>query len=163
MKKKTAYILISIITAMIVAGIGILIYIHKAGRDSLEIKVRENGETEERLEMFALNMKPGEAEEYELILISESEGEYEVSLSFEERESGELKKYVRVEIESGEEKIEKSLEELLRGEEAKIGVRFEEEKRRQVVIRYKMPEEVGNEAQGTEAKFDIVVRAERSE
>lgn len=143
-------------------GIGFFFYVRTAQNDfSKEITVEINGTTTSLLKIGELNLKPGEDCEYNVNLKSKATGDYKISLDFTEITYSELKNFINVEIIVRDDEIyTKTLSELLDGEEnTEFICSLKGDVATRIHIRYYMPQEVGNEAQGKVADFNVVLTA----
>lgn len=159
LSKKVKWILT--LSCVVMALIGILLYFLLSSEDKLEryTTVRINGETVKTFSSDVGGIYPGEKTEYEITLVGADAENLFVTLDFRCREDGELKKFVKVKITSGETSIEKTLAELLTdGEVVSLG-----KNTTQINIVYSMDAAVGNEAQGTNVAFYIDLAAKRTE
>lgn len=125
-------------------------------RDIIDVKISENGE--ETVKFESLSMVPGKETEYTVLLYSEIEGKCRVSLTFEKGEKCELENYVYavVEAETGV-VCDMLLAELFEAGEICFDCEFVGKEPAEVNITYYMPENVGNEAQDSEAAFELVI------
>ena len=159
---KSSYInmlIVSLLLLSVMAGL-LIIFLWDAGdKFPDEIVIRENGVTESILPVRDLMLNPTESKEYSVDLICQATGLYNISLSCEEREDGGMKHFVDVAVLlDGELLFEGALVDLIDGGEV---VTFQEELDDVdpivLTLRYSMPYETGNEAQGTFANFDAQV------
>ena len=109
-----------------------------------------------------LDLKPGESYCYSVVLACKEKGKYIITLSFEEVEKGGLESFVDVETSYGGTVYTAKLEELLESDKS---ITFECEANAfrvpRIKIRYTMPADVGNEAQGKESLFNVSLTATR--
>lgn len=113
-----------------------------------------NGETSKTLKAEIGGFYPGKTEKYTITVSGNAASSYYLALRFRDDVKGDLEKYITVEIATKEKKVEKTLQELLKGDEVMLGQNANE-----IEISYVMPEDVGNEAQGTSAVFYIDLTA----
>ena len=153
MKRKNvlSLILLCAISVTIFAGWAV---VSNTG-NSLQMELNRDGTSQKTLEITESDFVPGEERTYELKLVG-SEGAYDFTLSFRQKESGTLQNYLYVTVKAGDVQQKKSLRELLAGET----LRFRSDAD-VLVLTYSMPKEVGNEAQGAVASFDLTITAAR--
>ncbi len=115
------------------------------------------GETTKTLSAEIKDLYPGSINEYEITLNGDHPEEFYITLSFREKSDGKLKEYIGVKIETDNVTIEKSLEELLDGEEnLSLG-----QNSTNIKITYTMSESAGNETQGANIDFYIDLTAKQ--
>ncbi len=160
-KRGTSRVLILALCIYALIGIVFFFYIRQAQSDfTEEITVEINGATTSVLKIGELNLKPGEDREYAVKLKSRADGEYKIGLNFAETTDGGLKGFIDTEITCGGETYTKTLLELLSGEEEIAFIcPLKGDVATRIFIHYYMPIEVGNEAQGAVADFDVVLTA----
>ena len=127
------------------------------------IKVRENGVTESILPIRDLKLTPSESKEYSVDLVCDASGLYHIYLDFEELTDGGMKPFVHVSVSADGALIyEGELAALLDGDEVLYfqGDLFATDPL-VLTICYLMPYEIGNEAQGTYADFDIHLKIKK--
>lgn len=158
-RKKTANIILIVLGSMILLGVLLTVYFMTA--DKSVIKVSIDPDEAQEIQFKNLELRPGESDEYTLILSSRYSNAYEVSLSFSESEPiGTLKSYVYVKIEKdGETLCDRLLSDVLEDETIKLDADFSDGAENEVRLTYYMPADVGNEAQNTEANFLLLVTA----
>ncbi len=146
-----------------VLGVVVGVVVMKAHKDfEKDVTIVLDGETLKSLDVSLTGFYPGMSKEYVIALKCEAEGEYEVSLSFEKKGTGELQNYIQTEIEVDGERVAMSeLKSFFDGETAVFDCNLTKSKSVKLVIRYTMPQEVGNEAQGATSDFDLVVSASK--
>ena len=105
---------------------------------------------------------PGEACTYTLQLEGDVAEQYEVHLLFEEMQSGTLKNYAYIRIESnGQVLCDQLMATVLAGEGIDLFVDLHQVEKQEVIITYYLPIEVGNEAKNDEAVFDLLITASK--
>ncbi len=159
MSKKITIALIALCLAMTVCGTTIY-FVNKSDNDlSNKTEINLNGDTAKELEVTLTDFYPGSTQTYEIKLKGNSADDYTVTINFRDDEkSGMLENYLTVVISTDKVSIEKSLKELLEGDEISLGKNASN-----IKIRYTMPESVGNESQGTTADFYIDISAKSVE
>ena len=160
-KKRTRNILILVLCIYALIGIVFFFYVRQVQSDfTEEITVEINGTTTSVLKMGELNLKPSESRDYAVNLKSKSDGEYKIDLNFSETTDGKLKDFINAEIACGEKKYTKTLRELLSGEDTITFIcSLKGDVATRILIHYYMPIEVGNEAQGAVADFNVALTA----
>ena len=129
-----------------------------------KIKVRADGVTESVMTVRDLHLSPTESKEYTVDMVCEASGSYHIYLDYVELTDGGMKPFVRVTVSYGDTvAYEGTLAELI---DTDAVVCFETELTADdpvpITVRYEMPREVGNEAQGTYAGFDVNIKIEKS-
>ncbi len=143
----------------------LITFLGKAKEDFPEnITVSEDGVTESILAVRDLKLCPTESKEYSVNLVCAASGSYHISLDYEEKKNGGMKPFVDVTVKfNGEVVYEGELAALLdSGELIQFEGELHAEEPLVVSICYLMPYDVGNEAQGTYADFDIHLKIEKS-
>ncbi len=151
MNKKLKLILILVCVVMAFTGVVIVAVVQEQGNLKERTVIELNGETNKTLKTELTGFYPGSEREYKIILRGEASENYETTLNFRsDKSSGALENYIIVTITTKGVTIKKQLKELLDGEKAELGKNASE-----ITITYAMPENTGNEAQGTTADFYI--------
>ena len=165
MNTKRSNIIIVAMLLFSILSIMLIVFIDRAHEDfKKDITVSATGVTEKTLTVRDLQLSPTQQTEFDVGLTCAASGSYHISLDYVEQRDGGMKHFIDVVVKyNGEVVYEGNLLELLDGDEI---VRFEgvlEEKEPcTITIVYEMPIDVGNEAQGTSADFDIRLRIEKS-
>lgn len=165
-KRRTRNILILTLCVYVLIGIAFFFYIRTVQNDfPKEITVEVNGTTTSLLKIGEFNLKPGEDREYVVNLKSKVSGDYKINLDFTEITYSELKRFINVEIiVRDDESYYRTLSELLDSEEKiEFMSSLKWDMATRILIRFHMPIEVGNEAQGTVADFNVVLTATYAE
>ena len=128
------------------------------------IKVRADGVTESVMAVRDLHLNPTESKEYTVDLVCEASGSYHIYFDYAEETDGGMKEFVKVTVSCGETVMyEGSLKELLDTDTViYFEAILEADDPVPVTVRYEMPRDVGNEAQGTFAGFDVHIKVEKS-
>lgn len=163
--KKTMVILMFGIFILAFAGIMLSIFLRmavKTFRDEIRIELggeHTSNETVLDYAVEALDLTPGNYRECKLIFSATMEGEFVVSIGFAEKEVGELRNYLNVEIyQEDESLLNESLGTLFDSKKmTEIPVQTKVNEKIIITVRYLMPVETGNEAQGAFSKFDLLV------
>ena len=164
MNKKTVFIIISALLMLGLMASMLLMLMMKAHENfPKNIKVREDGVTEDVFAIRDLQLCPTESKEYEIDLFCDASGDYNITMAYEERKQGTMKHYVDVVVKAnGETVYQGKLSKLIDGKEI---VSFDgtllAEHPLTVTVTYTMPYETGNEAQGTSADFDIHLKIQK--
>ena len=159
MKKK--YILGIVLIAAIIFGIILLIVQCSSDKDFVKnVTLSENGVTREELEFSAANLKPGDSRDYILNLKCKTDGKYAIGLAFSEEKDGGLRNYVTVTITYEDFSVAYTLDELFKGRIVELDCNISSDPA-QIHVIFTMPSEVGNEAQGAETDFIVILTAER--
>ncbi len=153
MKKGTTYILICLTVVMSLIGLLIWYNVTKTAgeKNPLDADVTLNGNTAKELSVDFKDLKPGSDGQYVINLNAKNARDYSVVLKF--RGDGQIKDFIDVEVTTDAEGFEckkSKLADLLGGEEMDLG-----KGATKITVRYSMPVDVGNEAQGAEATFFI--------
>lgn len=159
MKNKSINMLIVAFVLIAIFSITLTVYIFQAREDfDDDITVSESGVTEAIFKERSLKLVPTEKKELDVNLFCKASGEYHVTIDFIEAADGDMKHFVNVSVLcNGESVYEGNLAKLLDDPDEKV--LFDSELYSKdptvVTIRYEMPYETGNEAQGTTADFDV--------
>ena len=120
------------------------------------VRIDRNGVVTEKLEVNDLTLNPGSKTEYTVKLKCKLEGTYDLSLVFVETEQSPLKDFVNVTVEhKGEVLKTATLAELLSGTSIDLVCDLNSVEYTDLIVRFEMPLDVGNEAKGATADFDI--------
>ncbi len=156
MNKIVKIILIVVSAAMTFTGV--LLYFVVSKNNTLmkdtTITLREN--TTKTLKAEIKDIVPDTKNEYVINLTGESKSDLIVTLAFRIKNDGELKNFIHVEITTNDKTIQKSLDELLKGDKIELGANVNK-----IKIVYAMPATVGNEAQGKSISFYIDIKGTR--
>ena len=163
--KKTLVILMFGIFILSFAGIMLSIFIKmatKTFRDEIKIELggeHTSSETVLDYAVEALDLTPGNYKECKLVFHATVEGDFVVSVGFAEKEVGELRNYLNVEIFYQDKSLlNESLGVLFDSNKmTEIPVKAKVDEKIVITLRYLMPEETGNEAQGAFSKFDLLL------
>lgn len=153
---KNKFVILLICSTLLLAGVGgtIAYEVSKNSSDEIQVEVESDRVTERVVSVTDLSLYPGKEKTYTLKFNAKSVDEIDVSLGFEETETGELKNYVIVTVSSGDKTETIGLNELLGGKMLTFSGKIEK-----ITIKYRMDENVGNEAHGAATKFDIRIKA----
>ena len=165
MTKRSFHILIVSFLLLALMAVVLMIFLAKAKEDfPKNITVSENGVTETLLPMRNLSLMPGESKEYTVNLICDATGSYYIYVDFDEKIDGGMKEFVDVYISANGELIYVgTLFDMLDNDTVveTLG-ELDEEEPFEITIQYTMPQEIGNEAQGSYADFDVHVKIKKS-
>lgn len=158
-RRRNVLILALIVFALI--GLFFFFYVKSAQADYRdEATIELNGTTTKTLKVNFAAFKPGEHYEYAVNLKCKAEGDYNVELEFEQTLDGGLKDYLSVEIACGDETYRNTLSAMLDGgEKTRFGCSLSAEAVTKILFRFYMPVDVGNEAQGKVADFNVILTA----
>ena len=164
MKNKSINMFIAAMVLLCLIAIMLIVFLHRAHENFDDaVTVKANGVTESVFKVRDLTLTPTDVKEYDVNLYCEATGDYKISLDYREIHDGGMKDYVRVQIIFGEEVIYDGwLSDII---DKDIIVDFVGELHETdpltLTFRYEMPRNIGNEAQGTSADFDIVLTAKK--
>lgn len=155
--------------ALIIVGCvlaGILLHKQGDGENTVEIRFEEESAAEV-VEFHELTLNPGDSEVYSLMLTNQLSGDCSLTVDFSPADdhpsSNSMAQYVYAKVElNGETVYEMRLSELLRTEAKTLECRMDTKKPIELRITYHMPEDVGNEAENTEAWFDLALTTTRN-
>lgn len=150
---KKLFKLIVLLGCMAITFIGIVIWAVLLTQGGLKPNtvIKLNGATYKTLQAELSGFYPGNEQEYKIVTTGEGTERYDVTLAFRgNAKSGGLENYLIVIVTTKEVTIEKPLTELLDGDPIELGKNANE-----ITVTYVMPEDTGNEAQGTTADFYI--------
>ena len=165
-KNRSVNILIVALLLLGIMAVTLWFFIEKSHDDFADkIKVSENGVTEKVFTVRDLMLNPSESKEYTVELVCDASGSYDISLDFEEKHNGGMKKFVSVTVTCGDDVVyEGNLTKLL--DKNSPDIEFDGELYAEdplpITIRYEIPRNIGNEAQGTSADFDIHVKIKKN-
>lgn len=161
MKKLHLAIIITLLV-FIGVGVGILIWVLLSNETFVrDVELESEGVTTKELAYSAENFLPGQTREYALTVHCGEAGEFSVAFSAKSTGEGTLWKYLGIEIVCGEVSKEVALTELFEGSSLGFDISLQEDAPMRFTIRYKMPLDVGNEAQKERADFVLLLTAER--
>lgn len=115
---------------------------------------------DEKVETYKIEISdfyPGFEKDYKIIFDGDID-KYNVLLQFYNDNGGLLKDYLNIEIETKDETLIYSMNYFLKQDNIQLGKGIDE-----ITIKYIMPEEVGNEAQGTNVKFYLKINISNKE
>ncbi|MBR3804174.1 MAG: hypothetical protein IKJ14_02350 [Clostridia bacterium] len=159
-KSKSIWVLI--ISFIVVAFISIAIIFNNLDARSEftnSVKIDGSGYAEKEIEVRNLQLHPNESKSYTIEVAPEFGGDYEISINYQEIKDGGLKEFVTVSFSvDGKQVQSSSLKNLLDGKSSIVILQnFSEDKPLKLTVTYIMPYEVGNEAQGAYADFDVTL------
>lgn len=163
--KKSISILILSLCVLILIGMMIFIVFSSIQNEFVRsIRLQANGITQEKMEITGLDLKPGDTREYELNYSCSYGGSYDLSFVFKSAKEGGMERFLVVEVENGDRKVTVPFSDLLKDDNGiELTLRLDEKLKDTVYMRFIMPTEVGNEAQGLSADFYVVLTATHSE
>lgn len=155
MVKKVQLILVFVCVAMAFGGIAFYGVLQTENNLEENVIVYVDGDTHETFKAELTGFYPGKSQEYTITFNGELTDNYRITVDFiDDKKVCTLEDYLEVTILTSDLKIEKTLKELLDGDEIELGVVATE-----IKFIYHMPEAMGNEAQGTTADFYLSVTA----
>ena len=167
MKNKTnRNIAIMIVAFALIAmmSVMLIVFLIKAHEEFEEnIKVEEDGVTEAVVAVRDLALVPTESKEYHINLVCAASGAYHITLDYTEQDDGGMKEFVEVTVKAaGQTVYVGRLSELIDGGVI-VGFdgRLYADEPLVITINYRMPDDVGNEAQGTYSHFDICLKIKK--
>lgn len=149
MSKKLKVFLIILSVAMAITGAIIAVNL---GRDNVlaaNTTLAVEGKTTRSWKVAINDLYPGKSQSYTINFTGKAQT-YLVSLSFRKGEDSSLNEFITVNIDSDGVAVEKRLSELIDGTAIECNQTTDK-----ITITYTMPTAIGNEAQGTAAKFYI--------
>ena len=158
-RRRTLRILILALCIYALVGIIAFLFIAIAHDDyRKEITIEVDDTPSAVLDMSWLDINPGESFEYVVNLKCRANGDYSVNFSFGENTRGGLEDFVEVELECGEISYNGDLSALIDTDRSfTFDCYLSGESKTKILIRYSMPYEVGNDAQGTFADFSVLL------
>lgn len=159
MKKR--YILALALIAAIIFGIVLVIVQCNADESFVRnVTLSENGVTQEELTFSASGLKPGDRRDYTLNLKCNVDGTYAIDLAFSEEKDGGLRNFITVTLTYEGSRAEYTLDELFNGQIVDFNCDIASAPA-EIHLIFTMPSEVGNEAQGADTDFIVILTAER--
>lgn len=166
MKNKNINMLIISFLVIAAFAVMLIIYVGNAKTTFSEnIKVSQDGLTEDVIAVRDLRLNPTESKEYSVNLVCAASGTFAFDLNFIEKIDGGLKPFINVTITAdGNVVYQGTLEDLINNG---LTVSFKGELHAKeplvLTFHYEMPREIGNEAQGTYSDFDINIKVEKTD
>ena len=157
MKKQILSLMIFAIALCGVAGVILMNTLKMAeGKFEGDLRIGRDGEASDTLEINELGLIPGSQMEYTVHMTSRIAGDYTLTLDFEEIAESPLKDFVIVELlHDGVLLTSAPLHEALEGEALTSACYLSAEDTSDLIVRFKMPVEVGDEAKNLTASFEI--------
>ncbi len=162
MNKKIANLLMLSLSSITLVGAALGVYVRN-GQDKLDDSVVVlNGETQKNLAVSLTGFYPT-LSKTQVVNLSARQGDaYNVTVDFEETGDTALAEFLTAEVKVGETVVGTALlKEYLEGKEITFDCSFDKSETVALEITYSMGMEIGDEAQNTEAYFDVVIKAER--
>lgn len=159
-RKKVAYIALVALSVVTLVGVGLSVYVMNA--DKTVIKVDLTPDEPSTVSFKNIGLRPGESCVYTLKLNNEYADEYDLTLDFlDSAPELTLKQYAYVRLEmDGQVLCDELLSSAFEREDITAVVNFTGKDVCEIKVTYYMPEDVGNEAQDAEAKFELIITAE---
>ena len=153
-----AFLLIGIFSIMLITFLG---QVHEDFPKNITIDAGETSDTV--FTVRDLQLSPAEYEEYTVNLVCGASGSYHISLEYTQTRDGGMSGFVNVVVTSGDQVVYQGpLDALFQGEVVTFDGELRAKDPLPVTIRYEMPYEIGNEAQGTSSDFDVRIAIEKS-
>ena len=163
-KSAAGWIVTVIMLALVIVILLLLVQKKSCNTENsdMTVKLKSNGVTQETLEFEELGLYPGQEKEYTLLITCEETGVYTMDFIFVEVEDHGLKTYVDVSVTMDGETLESGkLDALLSGEKFTLETEFSKTQPVEIRIVYSMSLEIGNEAQGVSALFNLKIEANK--
>lgn len=157
--KKLSYILVFVLSALVIVGIviGIVLLTRQSDFDK-KVTLTGDGVVQAEMKCSLEGLYPGQSAEYSICFSGAPEEAFALTVAFQPDDAAALSPYIDVELElNGESVAAESLDKYLKGDTAEVTLPKGEE--RVLIVRYSMPEEIGNEAQGLAADFVLALEA----
>ena len=163
--KKSYYLLCFLVLSVIAITLFIIFSIYLTRDRGRPIKIYKDHEIVEQVKVDFNNFNPGDEKMYTLQFEGVYDGKYSLDFDFVETKPGEIKNYLDVGIKmNGEEICDCPLLELLSGKRnINLELLILEKEIVEFEIIYIMPEEVGNEAENSDGKFNIIISVKETE
>lgn len=166
MRRKTQMILIIISSAIILTGaiLTAVVQNYTQNRENTTKITFTEDKTEQTVEFREMLIHPGETHDYSINITNKFEGECKMSIVFDEYKpnllANELKKYVYVTVSLDGKMIAENilLEELFKTTLPEQNCILDADEPLELKLSFHMPREIGNEAEFTEAFFDLVLK-----
>ena len=161
MTKKLEYVLIFSLIALTIAGIVIGSVVWKEQNEfTKKVELAQDGVTQTAWDINIEGLYPTKSVEYSVTFAGKTAESYQVVLSFVPRGTTELSKYLDLDIALNGETIETGkLQEYIEGKTVSLYLKIQKDDPAEVILRYTMPEDVGNEAQNAVADFTVNIEA----
>ncbi len=115
-----------------------------------------DGKEQGRMEVSLADIVPGTERSYTLVLKPNRESGFDMKMEFKKTDTDTIAQYIDVEIKvNGQSIASDKLDVLLSGKKTEHKVGFNSKAEILVEIIYKMSLDIGDEAQGTSAEFDV--------
>lgn len=152
---------IGLIALGVLIIIGAVLSVYWLTRDKRVIEVDLDAEDAQVVKFDDLCLLPGESSGYTLSFSGEYSKEYNVKLRFGDMAPEQaLKHYARLRLEQdGEVLYDELLSDTFEGDAIKLKMKLIG-KTQDIEVRFYLPADVGNEAQGAEADFELLITAE---
>ena len=157
MKKQIVTLMILAIALCGIAAVVLMNHLESAkGKFETDLSIEKDGVTSDKLEVEHLALVPGSKTEYTVNMTCRIEGNYDLTLTFEQVKESPLKDYVIIEVLHEDEILETALLcDVLAGEPLLSRCYLSPQDSSRLTIRFRMPEDVGDDAKNLTADFDI--------
>ena len=159
---KSTMARIILITTIVLVLIAIVLFVAVAfnEKDTSVIKVKLDSGENEKISFENLALIPGEQCEYEIELSVGSVKKYDLKLEFAEKKDGALKRFACAKvIVDGKVVFDDVLFKLFEKGTIELPIDLSEKDNTKIDLIYYLPDSIGNEAQETEATFDLIITA----
>ena len=161
-KNKAAYIAFATLSVLSLLCCFLIYYLKTTRGNTHYITLTEKGIENEILEVDFGTLQQGESREYSLHFHCQDAGEYRFTFSYVSANVSALANYLTVEIERAEErKASANLGELLAGETLVVQYSLQKSEKTDILVRYVMAEDLGDDAQGAGLDFDLRLSVEK--
>ena len=160
-RKTTRNILIFTLVIFVLIGITLFLYLKEARADyHKEVAIEVNGTTTVETDMEGINLLPGQESEYAIDLRFSLGGDYSLTVDFSEIRSGGLEDLFDVELSCDGTVVKNKLSAMLKGDSSITFDRtVKDHETKKIIVRYTLPESVGNEVQNSFADLKIGIVA----
>ncbi len=161
MRSRLYFILIPLLALVTILGAAIGIYNMQTRNTGItDAVITLDGKEITTSEVNLAGMAPGENRNYTLTLSANRDDVYTITMDFQRGSKASLGEFVQVRISIGDRVIEdKLLKQLFDGSEVRFDCELGPDHDVLLDVTYMMPATVGNEAQGKDAEFIIVLSA----
>lgn len=162
--KKGVFTVISLVMLTLL-GVSLILVIQKTRKEfAHDVKIEVDGNVRQTMSVSLTGFVPGAEKEYAVLMTCTLRGEYSLRLVWEETGDGELDKFLYAAVFLGDElQEERPLTEYLSGRQPLIKCKLKKIIPTRLVIRFKMPYEVGNEAMKTVTDFKLTLEINKEE
>jgi hypothetical protein len=146
------------LSVLIIIGVILMLSAAFSGGEDNVIQIELDKDSLPPLEFSDLHLIPGGSCEYVIKFSGRASGKYSLDLKLVKTKDGTLGDFARVKLLShGEELYDKLLSEAFDGEAIELEVDLKNHINSELQVVYYLPSDVGNEAKGAEAFFELLV------